>query len=402
MSPNYNEAVALLSTLWQPPGFGELRILGDKGALKPYWLGLPIRLDHLAVALDWAYKRNTEGYNVYFGVHPRSERRGRNEDVPQYHCLIADLDKPDISWPLYDQLAKECPASICVRTPRGMHLYWLLTDPEDSQGPARARMRLLQRAIKSDAVHDPARILRLPGAVCHKTDAGMSVYVAWIDSTLTYTSEFIAEKVLAVWPDAKSEPTSTDQKAMVSLYERPFTPDLVQRFSEEIPKGSRSEHCLAFIYTAVVHGWTMNQIHDALLSMPIGGHYIDRGRSGESSFEYDYEKTVRGVSYEIQSSLKVVIEQASIVINEDSSRKFRLRLKQFSHRAIANTGFNCWITIPDDQHQQATPRWQAFLAAINAVGYTEDQLLSNLPGRAMRITFHEDDQSTVARFLPAD
>lgn len=397
----YNEAIALLSTLWGDTGFGEFRILGDKGALKPLWLTLPLRLDHLAPALDWAYRRNAEGYNAYFGVHPRNQRRGRNEDVERYSCLVADLDNPDVSWPLYTRLAAAgCPASVCVRTPRGMHLYWLLNAPESTSGITRTRMQLLQRAIKSDAVHDPARILRLPGATCHKTDAGLAVYVAWIAPDIKYSSEEIASKVKELWPTVEVEDTTTDESQMSALVlASPIETDLIAKFSYAYPKGGRSEKCIAFMYLAVLHGWSMDQIQQTLLSLPIGGHYTDRGRNGESSFIYDYEKTYRNVNYELQSSLKVIIESVTLVTNPDNTRKLKLRLKPYSHRYALNVGFNSWIGIPDEYNQVFTPRWQAFLSSVNATNYTEDQLMSNLQGRQLRVLFH-DDSNTVSRFLP--
>lgn len=403
MPSDYNEAVAVLSTLWQGAGYGEIRVLGDDGALRPYWLPLPLRIDHLSTALSWAYARNAEGYNVYFGVHPRSTRRGRNVDVQKYYCLVADLDKPDLSWPLYTQLAEAgFTASMCVRTPRGMHLYWLLKEPEDVLGAARTRMQRLQAAILSDAVHDPARILRLPGAVCHKTEVKTPVYVCWISPDLTYTSEEIDQAVTKLWPNVRVEEASGRQgelSAPLAIAESADTA-WVSEFALPLVKGERSEYCVAFIRTAVLHGWDDQRIAQMVLSLPLGGHYLDRGRNGEASFDYDLGKIKRSISQDLYYSLRVMIETAGMITNPDGTRKLKLRLKPYAQRYVFGTGFNVWLSDPTDGNLGHLRRWQALLACTNlSVNVSEDELLNLLPGKCVRVIMH-DDGKAVARFLP--
>jgi hypothetical protein len=106
---------------------------------------------------------NAAGLNVYFGVCRRASESGRSEAVKELTCLWADIDRGDYDWHTIDP-----PADIVVSSGRGFHLYWLLTSPIPADAQARAILRGLQRRVGSDAVHDFARVLRLPCTINHK------------------------------------------------------------------------------------------------------------------------------------------------------------------------------------------------------------------------------------------
>src|SRR4051812_39606905 len=112
------QATELLSHVWPANynGWGEFRALTlEGGALRPSFIPTPVKKNHLALGLDWVARENAAKRNVYYGVNPRANPRGRNQDVAVYSSFIADLDDVDTSWPEVAKLATAgAPPSACV------------------------------------------------------------------------------------------------------------------------------------------------------------------------------------------------------------------------------------------------------------------------------------------------
>lgn len=402
------EAIALLRVVWpQTEGWGELRAIGSEGALRPLFLTLPLKPDHTYRGLEWAFKKNKESYNIFYGVHQRTTARGRNVDVANYNCLIADIDNPDLSWPLIQQLTQAgCPASICVRTPRGLHLYWLLEQPEPVD-KARVRMQRLQKALHSDAVHDPARILRLPGAECHKTGAHNLVYIAWLNPDVRYTSEKIDTVVQSLWPALELPPINDSLEVPagppVNLPVQPMAKDVWASFAAPAAKGTRSELCLSFIQHTLMLGWPPESIHAALETIPIGGHYSDRGGQ---AFVHDLQKAQRNVFRSLAASTRAVIDRVSIyenppIENIPGTRKLRIKFITLN-RFGTGSSFHEWILIPDEWRTNSS-RWKSFLNAVGAQVNEQnpvENLLGQLPGKYLRLDLFEDGPQKVRYFFP--
>lgn len=134
----------------------------------------------------------TERLNCYFGIHPTRARgadsytRAKVADIALINCLYAEVDNlqtPEevqecIDWLLEDM---PCRPSLIIWSGGGLHIYWLLDAPFalDSDA-ARERAILAQRAIVAYiggdiAVHDLARVLRVPGSINHKPERGGAV-----------------------------------------------------------------------------------------------------------------------------------------------------------------------------------------------------------------------------------
>lgn len=133
-----------------------------------------------------------ERLNCYFGIHPTRQRgadsytRAKVADIALINCLYAEIDNlqtPEevqecIDWLLEDM---PCRPSLIIWSGGGLHIYWLLDAPFalDSDA-ARERAILAQRAIVAYiggdiAVHDLARVLRVPGSINHKPERGGAV-----------------------------------------------------------------------------------------------------------------------------------------------------------------------------------------------------------------------------------
>ena len=119
-----------------------------------------------------------DGHDVFFSVHRRKRAGGKNADVAEFGCLMADLDvgptKPHPSLEAAEdrvhylvEAGEIPPPSAVVHSGHGLHLYWFLATPipisESHQ--YRSMMKGLESVLDGDAVNDPARIMRLPSTV---------------------------------------------------------------------------------------------------------------------------------------------------------------------------------------------------------------------------------------------
>jgi hypothetical protein len=403
------DARTLLPQLWSIEGWGEFRALGDEKTDRPYWLKLPVRPEHFTVAADWILRRNAAGQNLYFGVNPRRRARGRNEDVTRYTSFVADLDDVEGSWAEVVALAEAgLPPSACVRTRRGVHLYWLLKEPEpaDPDGLARSRMQTLQAALGSDPVHDPARILRLPGTVCWKDALQSTMYLAWFDAGRRFSSEEIESVVATVWPDlaqtgigGQTGGALGPSPSSVPPYPAGFAglpADLQERASQAWPKGQRSGHCMALIRGCVRLGWTDDRILALLRSLPLGSHYTDRGRGAEAAFDYDVGKARRQFAAEggrFHELIHARVERVSIL--EGQTTHLRLALR---HLDGANAGLRSYEYL--EIGPRSALRWRRlFESAGLAPPDRADRRVYLLEGRSLKLEVAVGHRVRVVRFL---
>ncbi|CAG0955472.1 hypothetical protein METP3_00467 [Methanosarcinales archaeon] len=108
---------------------------------------------------------NREGANIYFGVCPRKEEKGKKEAVKEVKVLWADLDCKEESKDDALGRVKAFPLkpSITVDSGNGLHLYWLLIASVDPDPEVEGILKGLARALEGDmAVTDVSRVMRLP------------------------------------------------------------------------------------------------------------------------------------------------------------------------------------------------------------------------------------------------
>ncbi len=113
------------------------------------------------------------GYNVHFGVCPRSKRDGHKEAIWSVPCLWVDIDfkpfptgEPEALTRLQTFLI---PPTIVVHSGHGLHCYWVLREPETIESPSdvariEAHLKALAQALGGDPhAAELAHLLRLPG-----------------------------------------------------------------------------------------------------------------------------------------------------------------------------------------------------------------------------------------------
>lgn len=125
---------------------------------------------HLASALAGEVPRlarlNRTGQNIYIGANPRKRiGGGKAEDVALARCLFVDFDGPAPSEALERIRAAGLPEpTITISSGHGVHNYWRLAEPLADLARWRQLQKRLIAMLASDKnIHDPARVMRLPG-----------------------------------------------------------------------------------------------------------------------------------------------------------------------------------------------------------------------------------------------
>jgi len=179
--------------------------------------------------------------NQYFGTVLRERGIGHREGVRKYTCLWADFDQKRFgdeaeamrmlhNFPLEPTLV--------VASGGGWHLYWklavpLAATPANIAATQEIMTRLYQRLGGLDAVHNPTRLLRLPGdgSFNHKYAARPNVRVVQ-QSDITYSLDTF-DSVLPPLPTRPSHATEDSDP----LYSTPTEKEIAELLSFLPPEG---------------------------------------------------------------------------------------------------------------------------------------------------------------------
>jgi len=146
----------------------EIRPIDCKKKVKQYFYSIT-DIDRLIADLasdSLSYFKNT---NVYFGVCPRREKKGKEENVGQLNALWVDIDCETMKEKALKKLERfELPASIIVSSGHGLHCYWLLNEPylienRENKLTAKGYLKGLASTLNADSAFDLSRTLRVPG-----------------------------------------------------------------------------------------------------------------------------------------------------------------------------------------------------------------------------------------------
>ncbi len=121
---------------------------------------------------------NTADQHIYIGANPRRTDGGRKaEDVPLARCLFADFDGVTL-----DEVRRRIEGlpepTVIIGSGHGIHAYWRLTEPiHDMVAWTQWQKDLIALVDSDPTIHDPPRIMRLPGFTNHKTPAALAELV---------------------------------------------------------------------------------------------------------------------------------------------------------------------------------------------------------------------------------
>lgn len=211
LSTHPEQAEQLLRALWgnldDAPGYLEVRPLYPdrpqvgspeqaRQASARRWWSLEDALPRLPGLFRWTARH---GLSAYFGVLPRlAIRSGRAEDAAPGSVVWADLDTDPHEAKARIDGIPFAPSAV-VLTGRGVHAYWILSEPSPPGECARLSKALAVRLDADRAVTHPAALLRLPGSWNPKRRR--VALLAHLESRGGYHSEDLAE-----WLELDSEP----------------------------------------------------------------------------------------------------------------------------------------------------------------------------------------------------
>ena len=286
--------IDFLNHLWQDrpltgKWYGEIRNI-SRGGSSPTQDFYTLELDG-RIGTRWARNgttiedntrhANNVGYDVYFGVMPRTKTDGKGESVPPAtRILWADFDDKAFVWGngLRAMNSLPVPPDIIVDTGGGVHAYWTLSAhiPVDT---AETIMRGIAKRHKADHCWDRSRIMRLPGTVNWKySQEGAEPVRARIlkaDYVTTHSPSAFVEYIYEM-----TKPVVLPRMG-ATLSERfhPSLPGWLQNLIEDgVPKGQRSEQAFKVVCNLVERGWRYAQIQEVFEDNPrgIGEKYHER------------------------------------------------------------------------------------------------------------------------------
>ncbi len=173
-SDAHDPQIQFLQTLFQrvppdPPLYLEIRFIRPEPELRDQTEREFFPLDDFGKVRGAVQYFNGAGFNVIFGVCPRSKRGGKKADVGIVPCLWADCDDPE-SLELVKTFGPEPSIIVASGGSHRRHLYWLLKDPVRPGPHVEELLRGIRHMLKADARTDISSMLRLPGTMNPKYD----------------------------------------------------------------------------------------------------------------------------------------------------------------------------------------------------------------------------------------
>jgi hypothetical protein len=162
-----DEVSRYTASVFCPDDVVEIRFLPSKRSIWP-------KVGELSTIVGKLRSHNTSGQNIYIGVNPRKSRGGKKaDDVALARVLVADFDGITLDESLAGWNAAGLPeSSLILSSGHGFHFYLRLREPITDLTEWTRLQKALNGLVRSDpVVHDPPRIMRLPGFTNHKPPA---------------------------------------------------------------------------------------------------------------------------------------------------------------------------------------------------------------------------------------
>jgi len=204
--------------------------------------------DYASIATNLDHRNRAMVENIHHGVNPRIRKpargRSKNSDVFDYVALWVDADFKN--FPSEEAARKAFKDALeavgihpsCIlESGHGLHAYWFLDHPYPV-AEARPICAGLQDSFKiSDAVSDPARVLRLPGTLNLK-DPKNPAWCRVIEATW-------ARYPLSMFEDFALEPTLSneelEEKRVKATAGKPSRNAEIERIKAGVGSGERND-----------------------------------------------------------------------------------------------------------------------------------------------------------------
>ena len=196
-------------------------------------------VDHI---VDVASNLDQEGYDVYFALATFNEAGSRKVDnIKELNSFFLDLDcglSKDYrtQGQAIQALQSFCnkfklPRPTMLNSGRGVHVYWVLTEPVGLQNWLPVAERLKRLCAQNNLLADPAvtadaaRVLRIPNTHNYKTDPPSKVGLLGNEMAeaihINYFAELLGEDVLQV-PQKRSQESNPTLNALRDNIESVF------------------------------------------------------------------------------------------------------------------------------------------------------------------------------------
>lgn len=159
---------------------------------------------------------NNQGYGIYLVVNPGG---GKDTDISACHYLFYECDNitKDYQWAKLEELEEKLgqKASCVVETYKSLHIYFKLATSIYPEEWKILQQRLIQTQDSDPAIHNPARLMRLPGYQ-HKRwdDETKEIKSFSIKITQQTDSQFTLktlDSVLDAWDESRWNSTPENQ-----------------------------------------------------------------------------------------------------------------------------------------------------------------------------------------------
>lgn len=129
---------------------------------------------------DTLIAQNNAGWNIYVGANSRKKNGGATaDDVSVARCLFVDFDHTTEAkvQETLDELGFP-PPTLLMNSGHGIHAYWRIQEPMTNlQQWTQDQKRLIATVDSDKAIHDPPRVMRLPGFINHKEPVAQSCII---------------------------------------------------------------------------------------------------------------------------------------------------------------------------------------------------------------------------------
>ena len=165
-------ASELARLLFEPGDLVELRAIGGPGNVAQIWVLASEIIGARPGVTGWVERQQAEQRNIYFGANPRLRPGGSARDVGPARCLFADFDHCTLDYARKQVAGSSLPnPTAWILSGHGVHLWWRLKQAlSDHELWSRYQKRLIALLGSDDKIHDPPRIMRLPGTMNFKSD----------------------------------------------------------------------------------------------------------------------------------------------------------------------------------------------------------------------------------------
>lgn len=259
-----DESLRLLSCLFEPDDLIEFVSI-PSGRFREW-----VHLDAIPDAIEALWKASATD-NAFFGANPRSTRGGEIRHVAFARSLFVDFDRSisgakgcsfDHAMQRIGDANLPTPTAI-VSTGSGVHAYWRLDGKFSDLDAWRRRQRALIRKLDTDGgIHNPNRLMRLPGFRNIKYDHRPLASLLDADPARVYgIEEFpdpVAERMTLV--TAHSLLSSSTSPGTLSTLSRRFLDD-----GFTLPGGRRAT---MFTVACDMHarGWRIEEATNAIMA----------------------------------------------------------------------------------------------------------------------------------------